>query len=84
MIIVSQDKVANINYNNIEATYLLKKDDKIEINMRGNYNYTIGKYKTEERAKEVFQEIIEKYESCNSSMGSQGYVKNKTFYMPEE
>ena len=30
MIIVSQDKVANINYNNIEAIYMLKKDDKIE------------------------------------------------------
>lgn len=57
MIIVSQDKVANINYNNIEAIYMLKKDDKIEINVRGNYDYTIGKYKTEERAKEVLQEI---------------------------
>ena len=34
MIIVSQDKVANINYNNIEAIYMLKKDDKIEINVR--------------------------------------------------
>lgn len=58
MIIVSQDKVANINYNNIEAIYMLKKDDKIEINVRGNYDYTIGKYKTEERAKEVLQEIV--------------------------
>ena len=61
MIIVSQDKVANINYNNIEAIYMLKKDDKIEINVRGNYDYTIGKYKTEERAKEVLQEIIKTY-----------------------
>lgn len=34
MIIVSQDKVANINYNNIEAIYMLKKDDKIEINVQ--------------------------------------------------
>lgn len=42
MIIVSQDKVANINYNNIEAIYMLKKDDKIEINVRGNYDYTIA------------------------------------------
>lgn len=61
MIIVSQDKVANINYNNIEAIYMLKKDDKIEINVRGNYDYTIGKYKTEERAKEVLQEIVKTY-----------------------
>lgn len=61
MIIVSQDKVANINYNNIEAIYMLKKDDKIEINVRGNYDYTIGKYKTEERAKEVLHEIVKTY-----------------------
>ena len=61
MIIVSQDKVANINYNNIEAIYMLKKDDKIEINVRGNYDYTIGKYKTEERAKEVLQVIVKTY-----------------------
>ena len=61
MIIVSQDKVANINYNNIEAIYMLKKDNKIEINVRGNYDYTIGKYKTEERAKEVLQEIVKTY-----------------------
>ena len=65
MIIVSQDKVANINYNNIEAIYMLKKDDKIEINVRGNYDYTIGKYETEERAKEVLEEIIKAYLDCN-------------------
>lgn len=58
MIIVSQNKVANINYNNIEAIYMLKKDDKIEINVRGNYDYTIGKYETEERAKEILSEIV--------------------------
>lgn len=29
--------------------------------MRGNYDYTIGKYKTEERAKEVLQEIVKTY-----------------------
>lgn len=76
MIIVSQNKVANINYNNIEVMYLLKKDDKIEINARGDYDYTIGKYKTEERAKEVLQEIIDFY-ICNE-------IKNKVYRMPAE
>lgn len=61
MLIVSQDKVANINCNNIEAIYLLKKDDVVEINVRGNYDYTIGRYETEERAKEVLQEITIAY-----------------------
>lgn len=58
MIIVSQGKTVHINYDNIEATYLLKKDDNIKINMRGNYDYTIGEYETMERAKEVLQEIV--------------------------
>ena len=86
MIIVSQDKVANINYNNIEATYLLKKDDEVEINVRGNYDYTIGKYKTEERAKEVLQIIITEYRKCNmdSFHGRYGYVQNRVYEMPKE
>ena len=86
MIIVSQGKTVHINYDNIEVTYLLKKDDKIEINMRGNYDYTIGEYETMERAKEVLQEIIHIYGECNASCVSTGYgyVKNKVYEMPED
>lgn len=89
MIIVSQDKVANINYNNIEATYLLKKDDEVEINVRGNYDYTIGKYKTEERAKEVLQEIVRLYRRCQQVIGERGGITNfiyppKVYEMPKE
>ena len=84
MIIVSQDKVANINYNNIEAIYMLKKDDKIEINVRGNYDYTIGKYETEERAKEVLQEIISKYKTTLYNSKTNETVVNipKVYEMP--
>lgn len=64
MIIVSQDKVANINLANIEAIYLLEKNGKIEINVRGNYDYTIGKYETEERAKEVLKEITNTFSAA--------------------
>lgn len=86
MIIVSQDKVANINYNNIEAIYMLKKDDKIEINVRGNYDYTIGKYETEERAKEVLQEIINKYKTTLYNSKTNETVVNvpKVYEMPEK
>lgn len=59
MIIISQEKNASISDNNIEVIYMIKKDSKMEIHVRGNYDYTVGKYKTEERAKEVLQEIIE-------------------------
>lgn len=87
MIIVSQYKVANINYNNIEAIYMLKKDDKIEINVRGNYDYTIGKYETEERAKEVLQEIIDKYKEYATIQNRVGSISDveilpKVYEMP--
>ena len=87
MIIVSQGKTAHINYDNIEATYLLKKDDKIQINMRGNYDYTIGEYETMERAKEVLQEIIKAYREYRTAE-CDGYIdvlqETAVFEMPEE
>lgn len=80
MIIVSQGKTAHINYDNIEATYLLKKDDKIQINMRGNYDYTIGEYETMERAKEVLAEITEFWK--NGAMSDyKGFI---CYEMPED
>lgn len=87
MIIVSQGKTAHINYDNIEVTYLLKKDDKIEINMRGNYDYTIGEYETMERAKEVLQEIIKSYRDYRTAE-CDGYTnvlqETAVFEMPED
>jgi hypothetical protein len=87
MIIVSQGKTAHINYDNIEATYLLKKDDKIQINMRGNYDYTIGEYETMERAKEVLQEIIKSYRKYRTAEcdGPAKVLQETTVYeMPED
>lgn len=87
MIIVSQCKTAHINYDNIEATYLLKKDDKIQINMRGNYDYTIGEYETMERAKEVLQEIIRSYRKYRTAEcdGPTKVLQETTVYeMPED
>ena len=83
MIIVSQGKTAHINYDNIEATYLLKKDDKIQINMRGNYDYTIGEYETMERAKEVLQEIVTRYKNwANMKVGQPSGVCLPVYEMP--
>lgn len=90
MIIVSQGKTAHINYDNIEVTYLLKKDNKIKINMRGNYDYTIGEYETMERAKEVLQEILEYYDRLKTnivySISDKNYpLEMKSYYeMPED
>lgn len=87
MIIVSQGKTAHINYDNIEVTYLLKKDDKIQINMRWNYDYTIGEYETMERAKEVLQEIIKSYRKYRTAEcdGPTKVLQETTVYeMPED
>lgn len=60
--------------------------EKIEISVRGDYLYRIGRYKTKERAKELLEEIARKYKDCNEHLVSTGYgyVKNEVFYMPEE
>lgn len=44
----------------------------------------LGEYKTEERAKEVLQEIIEAYLDCNDQnyLAEFAYVKNKIYEMP--
>lgn len=90
MIIVSQEKDEILNFNNImninvtnceedgyliSAGFIVGRDD--------NYR-DLGYYKTEERAKEVLEEIIDMYCSCNSEYGSIGYVKNRVYEMPKE
>ena len=44
----------------------------------------LGEYKTEERAKEVLQEIIKAYLDCNEHnvLAEYAYVKNKIYEMP--
>ena len=46
----------------------------------------LGEYKTEERAKEVLQEIIKTYLDCNDQnyLAEFAYVKNEVFEMPTE
>lgn len=86
MIIVGQDKDVIVNLNDNEAIYIEERIDKTEISVRGRYLYKMGKYKTEERAREVLEEIAKKYKDCNEHLVSTGYgyVKNEVFYMPEE
>ena len=97
MIIVSQDKKMLINFNNIVSVYVIKNYVSEEKGYKGyNINFATNKginfvlaiYETEERAKEVLQEIAEKV--CDGS-----YVQMTTdeinfevskpiYYMPEK
>lgn len=78
MIIVSQDKKTIVNFNAIETiqiddNVLDKTEAEFEIYTNGE---ALGYYKTEERAKEILQEIIDFY-ICNE-------IKNKVYRMPQK
>lgn len=88
MIIVSQDKDNVINYDNVKSLWiddnvLDKTNTTFYINADDDF---LGEYETEERAKEVLQEIINAYLDSNeqSAYAKFAYVKNKVYEMPEE
>ena len=86
MIIVSQDKKKIINFERIteitvSGTGILVGDDVFI--PKGE---EVGKYESEERAKEVLQEIISKYKTTlyNSKMNETVVNIPKVFEMPKE
>lgn len=59
MIIVSQDKEKIINFDNVTEIVVSKNEICITDDIYKEFGETIGTYTTEERAKDVLQEIIE-------------------------
>ena len=91
MIIVSQDKEKIINFDNMTRVYITFDEDDDDVCIRtetvDSLFEDLGYYKTEERAKEVLQEIVQLYIECNrrDSYGTGfGYVANTVFEMPAE
>lgn len=95
MIIVSQDKTNILNFSNIQnvriepyGTHIKgKKIYKIFAGNSEGYATELGTYDTEERAKEVLQEIWKFYETAKRySSDGIGIVFEKRFVyeMPEE
>ena len=91
MIILSQDKLQIFNFKTAKNIWI--EEEEVEINQIEQVVYSIyidgeivGEYKTEERAKEVLQEIINSYLDCNEQnyLAEFAYVKNKVFEMPTE
>ena len=91
MIIVKQDKKGKVNLNNVTDIYIDREED-------GNRFFVfyipvsnidgldiLGIYETEERAKEVLQEIIERYTNWNNLVCGQprGFCSPK-YEMPEK
>lgn len=93
MVIVSQDKSMIINFNNIVSIYVIKKYVSEEKGYKGyNINFTtneeinfvLATYETEERAKEVLQEIVSKYKVTLYNSKTNETVVNvpKVYEMP--
>lgn len=86
MIIVSQDKDKIINYDNVQLLWI--NEHILNKTIKTFYIYAdhdfLGEYETEERAKEVLQEIINSYLDCNEENIYEkfAYVKNKVYEMP--
>ena len=59
MLILSQDKNGIVNFTNI--TSILVENKELIARVTNGHKATLGEYNTEERAKEVLQEIISFY-----------------------
>lgn len=77
MIIVSQDKEKIVNFDNLTQIYITRDEEEtanfIRYESVDSLYEDLGQYETEERAKEVLQEIVNTYvREC------------KTYIMPED
>ncbi len=98
MIIVSQDKDKIINYDNVQLLWI--NEHILNKTIKTFYIYAdhdfLGEYETEERAKEVLQEIASKYLSYLELKGGPAIMQGgidiqpnifnipKVFKMPEK
>lgn len=102
MIIISQDERSIINFEQVKVININRLEP-IEIAayfncdyINNNDNILLGKYRTEERAKEVLQKIIKEYSSCLELKGGPAIMQGqmdiqpnifnipKVFRMPKE
>lgn len=94
MIIVSKDKNMIINFNSIVSVYVIKnyvseekgyKGYNIDFATNEEINFVLATYETEERAKEVLQEIVENYRKNIIHGSSSCFGSTKVVYeMPED
>lgn len=94
MIIVSQDKKVILNFNNIVSLEIGEhianmdgeREATIEVFNASSNPSILAYYETEERAKEVLQEIISKYKTTLYNSKTNETVVNipKVYEMPEK
>ena len=90
MLIVNQDRDKIVNFGNLTQVYITQDEEKIACFIRfetvDSLYDDLGEYKTEERAKEVLQEIVSKYKTTLYNSKTNETVVNipKVFEMPKE
>ncbi len=89
MIIVSQNKKNIYNFDNVKSIDILSNEIYISDDILSDMGTCIAHYETEERAKEVLQEIIKKYRDvtvvCDINNNKyEKYDLPKVFEMPKE
>ena len=84
MIIVSQDKNSVVNYDNVEIIGIDRNNKKQIACGFAEGSMSLGEYATEERAKEVLQEIVSKYKTTLYNPKTNETVVNvpKVYEMP--
>ena len=87
MIIVSQNKKNIYNFDNVKSIDILGNEIYISDDILSDMGTCIANYKTEERAKEVLQEIIKSYRHYRTAE-CDGYTnvleETAVLEMPEE
>ena len=90
MIIVSQDKEKIVNFDNLTQVYITQDEEETSYFIRyetvDSLYDDLGKYETEERGKEVLQEIIKEYENENwqFDIGRDICHQQRVYKMPED
>lgn len=93
MIIVSQDRKAIINFDNINEIRVTNTNNIVVFDntyrSSDDCSDILATYKTEERVREILQEIINKYleyASIRDGLGNKKLISEipKVYYMPKE
>ena len=90
MIIVSQDKTKIVNFDNLIQIYITQDEEETAYFIRcetvDSLYDDLGKYETEERAKEVLKEISRQYENsmCKFGKTTSSFQDEFVYRMPED
>ena len=84
MLIVSQDRNSIYNFNNVKSIGVLENEIYITDNILKNKGVRIGYYKTEKRAQEVLQEILNRYGEYNLDNNNSVTTLPKIYHIPKE